>query len=82
MYSYHVPKHIQEHLDYITPGIRLLSATERGRAKRGFGMTSGYSGKKTTPTIFPCPAADNLATCDVAITPACEHIEPAYLNIS
>ncbi|KAK8095052.1 hypothetical protein PG997_001737 [Apiospora hydei] len=36
--EYHVPKHIQEHIDYVTPGIKLMSLGEshepRGQAKK------------------------------------------------
>lgn len=78
--SYHVPKHIQEHVDYITPGIRLLSATKRGSRKRGFGITSGRNGHagtrpptKTLPGYFPWSEEGELATCDKAITPACRY---------
>ena len=73
-----MPKFIQEHVDYITPGIKLFSATKRGHGKRGFGMTSGKYGrggsnppKKTFPGGFPWSAASPLSTCDVVITPDC-----------
>ena len=73
--SYHVPKHIQEHIDYITPGIRLVALTKRGRSKRGFGMTSGQNGHgaSSPPKWYPGPMQqlNNLSTCDIAITPAC-----------
>lgn len=75
--QYHVPKHIQEHVDYITPGIKLLAPVKRGRdsvekkAKRGFGMTSG-NGSPLPPKFRAEPPVVNpnsLTTCDLAITP-------------
>jgi len=67
-FSYHVPKHIQEHIDYITPGLKLMPSV----AKRGFGM-SGHKGAlppKRRPYHHHHTPSD-LAHCDVAITPAC-----------
>jgi tripeptidyl-peptidase I len=65
--SYHVPKHIQEHIDYITPGLKLMPSV----SKRGFGM-SGHKGAappKRRPHHHHVPS--DLAHCDVAITPVC-----------
>ncbi|KAL9113006.1 MAG: hypothetical protein Q9227_002871 [Pyrenula ochraceoflavens] len=32
--EYHVPGHVQEHIDYITPGLKLLGASDKPRASR------------------------------------------------
>ena len=62
-------------MDYVTPGVKLVASTKRGRnSKRGTGMTTG-SGKPLPPK-FRAPdgqmsQSDPLATCDIAITPAC-----------
>jgi tripeptidyl-peptidase-1 len=65
--SYHVPKHVQEHVDYITPGLRLLADH-----KRGFGMSKDGAPIPPKKRPYPEPIAMNdLKTCDVAITPAC-----------
>ncbi|KAF4636161.1 hypothetical protein G7Y89_g1916 [Cudoniella acicularis] len=76
--SYHVPAHIQEHVDYVTPGIKLFAPQRRsatpGFDKRTFGVTKG--GQITPPKFRPIPEeqllAHPLATgCDTQITPAC-----------
>lgn len=68
-FSYHVPKHIREHIDYITPGLKLLPGASLG--KRGFGM-SGGQGTPSPPKRRPHHnVPKDLAHCDVAITPAC-----------
>ena len=74
---YQVPKHIQEHIDYIVPGIKLAAPvkrghSQRGHSKRGFGMTMG-SGILPPKSRDPgaIPTLDGLKTCDVAITPVC-----------
>lgn len=73
---YHVPAHIQEHIDYITPGIKLLSASKVGHSntKRGFGMTDG-SGAPRPPKKHSPPdlgkLLNELESCDIAITPIC-----------
>ncbi|KAK8077055.1 Tripeptidyl-peptidase sed1 [Apiospora saccharicola] len=62
--EYHVPKHIQEHIDYITPGIRLggLGDTHEARGKK----RSTYSGSDgidrfIRPVKMMDPAKLNIA---------------------
>jgi tripeptidyl-peptidase-1 len=73
---YHVPPQIQEHIDYITPGVK-LHTTGRGRAgssglgKRIFGVTGG-KGDIRKPDFRPASQFAPLLTgCDSTITPAC-----------
>ena len=73
--QYKVPRSVQEHVDYITPGIKLLAPVKRGHgySKRGFGITMG-GGIPTSPkSRDPSPGQyiNDLKTCDVAITPVC-----------
>ena len=76
--EYHVPVHLSEHIDYITPGVK-LSHTLRKRSG------SGWPGRPHGPWRRPAhhhhrpwplpPAAHglppNLRHCDVNITPHC-----------
>lgn len=79
-----MPAHIQEHVDYITPGIKLFvpnqkDSVERDLDKRTFGVTSakgtaGLSPPLTKPlgiTIAKLLELVGLATCDQFITPDC-----------
>jgi tripeptidyl-peptidase I len=79
--KYHVPKDIQHHIDYITPGVKLLAPMKRGQkkefkknSKRTFGVSKPG---KNTPILFnenlPNLGSDvnDTTTCDKAITPAC-----------
>lgn len=77
--EYHVPAHIQEHIDFIKPGLTLLGGGKRSskneKKKRGFrtkeGKFSGpVLGKKITSDLSPGSAA-SLTGCDTMITPAC-----------
>jgi tripeptidyl-peptidase-1 len=82
--KYHVPEHVQEHVDYITPGIKLF-ATGSGKSepsdiqKRTFGVTSGKGNGGLLPPLLgslPIAIADLLAipelqVCSIAITPPC-----------
>lgn len=75
---YHVPRHISRHVDYITPGIKLLAPPQSHRSKR-------ESIRKREAELSPRVAhnlltqvedaaitdPNDLSTCDVAITPAC-----------
>ena len=53
--EYHVPHHIRKHVDYITPGLKLLTpSSPKGEAqpeleKRTFGVTSGNVSNATDP---------------------------------
>jgi tripeptidyl-peptidase-1 len=72
--SYHVPHHVQEHLDYVTPGIRLLATrnqnNNRKRANASFG-----SKKVILPESHAGPDVvggnSTLTGCDTLVTPAC-----------
>jgi len=80
--EYHVRDDIKEHVDYITPGIKLYATkTKRNPRneieKRTFGVTSGKNSFQP-PKLAALPqsldsilAAPLLSLCDVAITPNC-----------
>lgn len=76
--SYHVPKDIRKHIDYITPGIKLLAPVESWQNKRDSRMRKDkrelekrirHTVLQTSPDSHPNNT--DLSTCDVAITPAC-----------
>lgn len=73
--SYHLPTHIKEHIDYITPGTRMRQRNVKG------GRSSGVEKRLTNPQLpkgirplvtqlpaFPHP---NLSTCDTYVTAEC-----------
>ena len=77
--QYHVPKHVQKHVDYITPGVKLMAPVKRGhkktdtKTKRSFGVSQPGP---NTPFLFnevdiPLSDVNDTSTCDQAITPAC-----------
>ena len=75
---YQVPKHVQQHVDYITPGVKLAAPVKRGhsqrsKSKRGFGMTmgDGIPAPPKSRTPGPIKLLNELEACDVAITPIC-----------
>lgn len=81
-HSYHVPSHIQEHIDYITPGVKLLAPTKRGHERRqkqkrsslikspqGHGASVGVKKNQLEDESRHLPAS--LKNCDTTITPAC-----------
>ena len=78
---YQVPAHVQEHVDYITPGLKLLtpssSRSKNELEKRTFGVTA-----KNIPILPPKMKAlpESLASilkmpltaiCNVAVIPQC-----------
>ena len=85
--EYYVPSHVQEHVDYITPGLKLLTPSlprnsgGSGLEKRIFGVTSPDPLKKL-PILPPLKKdlPESLASilskplsavCDMAIIPKC-----------
>ena len=71
---YHVPAHVQEHVDYITPGIKLFTTKRRSvpdsnKQKRSFNIPPLL--KDLGMSLAALLAIPELAVCDIAITPAC-----------
>lgn len=78
--QYHVPKVVQEHIDYVTPGVKLL-----GRAGVQFSGTAPDLSRRANirwpkpplrhrpdkPASQLASLSSNLSTCDEEITPAC-----------
>ena len=84
---YHLPTHLKEHIDYITPGIKLLAAGNGPPVKRSLlgKRSSGISSMKRKknigklpPITHPLPMAleallamNATSVCNAAITPDC-----------
>ncbi|ESZ95141.1 hypothetical protein SBOR_4473 [Sclerotinia borealis F-4128] len=74
--EYHLPAYVQPHVDYITPGVKLIS-TKKGRVSKrstNLGREKGHGPLRRPKNAFnPHPYYDpsSLANCDETITPAC-----------
>ena len=78
--EYHLPGHVTQHVDYVTPGLKLLtpSRPRDGIEKRTFGVT-GQKGKKPQPPLkkaLPMALSELLALllktiCQQSIIPEC-----------
>ena len=78
--QYHVPHHIAEHVDYITPGVKLLAPVESmtrhgGDLKRSLDTkakrTAAGRVKLLDLSASAPHNASDLSICDETITPAC-----------
>ncbi|KAM0318569.1 hypothetical protein ACHAO8_001660 [Botrytis cinerea] len=75
--EYHLPAHVQPHVDYITPGVKLISTKKKSASKRS--VLGGSKGKDYGPLRRPKSSSGSyshhnstsLATCDEIITPEC-----------
>ncbi|MCJ1312513.1 hypothetical protein MMC25_006187 [Agyrium rufum] len=73
--QYHVPKKIQEHIDYITPGVKGTrmhfggGPPDASLEKRA--MNSRPTKYRPMPDLEKAITTGDLKTCDIAITPAC-----------
>ena len=58
---YHVPAHVKEHIDYITPGLKLFAGTDKARSskpeKRWQGPAKNAIGKRIDGVTMGDPAA-------------------------
>jgi tripeptidyl-peptidase-1 len=78
--EYHVPAHIQQHIDYITPGLKEMrvSKAKASELTKRTTITNGAGGRSIIPPLL-LPMPDDLpplgllgsSNCDVAITPDC-----------
>lgn len=83
--QYHIPHTVRHHVDYITPGVKLLAPMEAPKEHQKRGLTKRQWPHQGHPQWGPGPwphhhrpsqpmphnPKANLSTCDVAITPAC-----------
>lgn len=75
--EYHLPDHVTKHVDYVTPGLKLLG-TNLGETKRKRGLNAAGTRAFAGPIPIPgVPTIDNssqavlLSQCDSYITPPC-----------
>lgn len=83
--EYHLPEHVQGHVDYVTPGLKgtTMDLRPSSALKRAAGGRRAVSGKsasrrrpqssrlKAMPELSRYSNTSELSTCDQAITPAC-----------
>ncbi|KAI9667642.1 MAG: hypothetical protein M1821_000459 [Bathelium mastoideum] len=85
--QYHLPKHVREHVDFITPGIHVghlrmypddnVSSRKELKKRKDQKFRKRLTGypikvsKKHSPAAPMAHNSSDLSTCDVAITPAC-----------
>ncbi|KAF2147631.1 aorsin [Myriangium duriaei CBS 260.36] len=69
--EYHVPRSLQQHIDYITPGVKgvKVGAGLKKRAHKN-ALSGGVAPMRGPAPISPANSS-SLATCDIAVTPAC-----------
>ncbi|KAF2090832.1 subtilisin-like protein [Saccharata proteae CBS 121410] len=86
--EYHVPRHIQHHIDYITPGIKLIAPDKgksKGLKKRAPNGQKSHLLKQHKGSWNGHRHGRNLSNCDVAITPDCisalYHIPPVNYTV-
>ena len=78
--QYHVPRHVSDHIDYITPGIKLLAPPESHKEKRAaisrrVAQAAGLDHSRILHNLnahakAPVNTSD-LSICDKNITPVC-----------
>ena len=81
--AYHLPAGIRHHIDYITPGVRLIapskgvnqiekrSNAQKLRSRKRSLLHDLHNIPSNYRQFTAPPTATNLSTCDQAITPAC-----------
>lgn len=73
---YYIPEHVQEHVDYVTPGIKHLGV-KGGSSSSLDKRTKNFKNPGLPPLTKPLDIALDLlkeallTTCDLAVTPEC-----------
>ncbi|RDW62407.1 hypothetical protein BP6252_11840 [Coleophoma cylindrospora] len=75
--AYHVPKHVQPHIDYVTPGTRLRSRNIRLEPEGGLKKRVHAQPLVTQLPGFPHP---NSSTCDTYVTADCTRVQYSIPN--
>ncbi|KAL3426195.1 Pro-kumamolisin [Phlyctema vagabunda] len=79
--AYHIPTHLREHIDYVTPGTRLrqrhMKASRGNELLRRFDSTVGPTPFITQLPGFPYP---NDTTCDIYVTAQCTRVQYGLPN--
>ncbi|KAJ9220584.1 hypothetical protein DTO271D3_4637 [Paecilomyces variotii] len=75
-HEYYIPEHVQEHVDYVTPGVKHLGVkggTSSSLAKRTKNLRNPGLPPLTKPLDIALDILKDalLETCDLAITPEC-----------
>lgn len=70
--EYHVPAHLQQHIDYITPGVGLFTTKSKRSAPKNKNLIAHpiLEGKPSTD-VLAAAQTDPLASCDAITTSAC-----------
>ncbi|CAI7565483.1 unnamed protein product [Penicillium glandicola] len=77
--EYHVPEHVQAHIDYITPGVKLSPIVKKStKTKRMSHLAHSKGALESVDSVKAAVISDkakslpaDLQTCGTAMTPAC-----------
>lgn len=72
--EYHLPKYIQQHVDYVHPGVKLIAPGSKKLAKRSIEnrrITRGAQFRSMSAVPSGVYNPKDLSRCDVEITPNC-----------
>ncbi|CAG8978104.1 hypothetical protein HYALB_00000777 [Hymenoscyphus albidus] len=71
--EYHVPAHIREHIDYVTPGTRLRQRNIKVSRDSDSDLQKRAASRKPSPRITQLPGFPNpnASTCDIYVTAEC-----------
>jgi len=69
--EYHVPTHIREHIDYITPGTRLRGRSAKMENRNTKMEKRGVLGGRPFITELPGFPHPNSSVCDIFVTAEC-----------
>jgi tripeptidyl-peptidase-1 len=77
--EYHPPSHIQEHVEYVTPGTRLRQRNVKAAGAEGFEKRGDFTVKPFITKLpgFPNP---NAGDCDIYVTADCTRGKPYFTS--
>lgn len=79
--AYHLPSHIQEHIEYVTPGTRLRTRNLKRESTSAGELTKrAYRSGRPDITQLPGFPKPNSSDCDVYVTKECTQGMPLFLS--
>ncbi|ORY68570.1 peptidase S8/S53 domain-containing protein [Pseudomassariella vexata] len=78
--AYYIPTHVSEHIDYLTPGIRLRPREKTGKNKNRKRSSDFRDIVKPMITQLPAFPNPNSTTCSIYVTADCTRVQYSIPN--
>jgi tripeptidyl-peptidase-1 len=78
--GYHIPVHIQEHIDYVTPGTRLRTSGAKTQSNINNKKRAVSLSERPDVSVLPGFPDPNSTTCSIYVTAECTRCEYSVIG--